>query len=548
LLIAVGFVLLIACANTANLLLARSTARQREIAVRMALGAGRGRLIRQLLTESLALALLGGVAGVVLAYWVKGFLLLVPPWGGDPLKLDLTLNIRVLLFTAGTAIATGLVFGITPAFKATRVETGPALKENSANQTPARRRIAFGKVLVLIQVVVSIVLLVGAGLFLRTLLNLERVDYGFDANKLLLFNVDASLNGYKGDNLTGLYQRISERISSLPGVAEATMSQVPLLTGSETSWGGLKIIGAAEQPDPSAGILVLQGQENFLEAMHIPVLAGRSLSSSDRPGAAAVAVVNEAFVKLGFGDENPLGRSFKFGENSKAVFEVVGIARNARYDSLRGDFPPTIYLQLAQAKAGKAGGYGVTFEVRTAGNPTQLAPAVRATLRDIDSNIAPVDFTTQQRVASDSLANERLFAGFTGALGGLALLLAAIGLYGTLSYQVSQRTGEIGIRMALGAMARRVMIQVMRQTMIVVVAGIVIGVAASLTVTRLISAAMLGLTADPTAPTMLFGVKPGDPITIAITAVVLLAVALAAGYLPARRASRIDPIRALRYE
>jgi predicted permease len=547
LLIAVGLVLLIACANTANLLLARSAARQKEIAVRIALGAGRARLIRQLLTESLTLALLGGAIGVVLAYWAKGLMLLVSPWGGDPLKLDITLNARVLLFTAGTAIATGLVFGIAPAFKATRVETGPALKENSANQTPARR-VALGRVLVLIQVVVSIVLLVGAGLFLRTLLNLERVDYGFDANNLLLFNVDASLNGYKGDNLTGLYQRISERISGLPGVAEATMSQVPLLSGSETSWGGLKIIGAAEQPDASAAILVLQGQENFLEAMHIPVLAGRFLSSSDRPGAAAVAVVNEAFVKLGFGNEDPIGRSFKFGENSKTVFEVVGIAKNARYDSLRGDFPPTIYLQLAQAKDGSNAGYGVTFEVRTAGNPTQLAPAVRAALRDIDSNIAPVDFTTQQRVASDSLANERLFAGFTGALGGLALLLAAIGLYGTLSYQVSQRTSEIGIRMALGAVARRVMIQVMRQTMIVVVVGIVIGVAASLTVTRVISAAMLGLTADPAAPSMLFGVTPGDPLTIALANVVLLAVALVAGYLPARRASRIDPIRALRYE
>jgi len=548
LLIAVGLVLLIACANTANLLLARSAARQKEIAVRIALGAGRGRLIRQLLTESLTLALLGGAAGVVLAYWAKGFLLLVSPWGGDPLKLDLTLNARVLLFTAGTAIGTGLVFGIAPAFRATRVETGPALKENSANQTPVRRRMLFGRALVLIQVVVSIVLLVGAGLFLRTLLKLERVDYGFDAKNLLLFNVDASLNGYKGDNLTGLYQRISERISSLPGVAETTMSRVPLLSGSETSWSGLKIIGASDQPDPSASILVLQGQENFLEAMHIPVLAGRSLSAADRPGAPRVAVVNEAFVKLAFGDENPLGQNFKFGENSKAMFEVVGVARDARYDSLRGDFPPTIYLPLAQAKAGRDAGYGVTFEVRTAGNPTQLAPAVRATLRGIDSNIAPVDFTTQQRVISDSLANERLFAGFTGALGGIALLLAAIGLYGTLSYQVSQRTSEIGIRMALGAAARRVMIQVLQQTTSVVVAGIIVGVAASVTVTRVISAAMLGLTADPDAPTMLFGVTPRDPTTIAFAAVVLLAVALAAGYLPARRASRIDPIRALRYE
>src|SRR5215831_9895504 len=212
LLIAVGLVLLIACANTANLLLARSAARQKEIAVRIALGAGRGRLIRQLLTESLTLALLGGAAGVVLAYWAKGFLLLVSPWGGDPLKLDLTLNARILIFTAGTAIATGLVFGIAPAFRATRVETAPALKDSSAGQTPGRRRLALGRALVLIQVAVSLVLLVGAGLFLRTLHNLERVDYGFDADNLLLFKVDASLNGYRGENLVGLYDRISERI------------------------------------------------------------------------------------------------------------------------------------------------------------------------------------------------------------------------------------------------------------------------------------------------------------------------------------------------
>jgi predicted permease len=325
------------------------------------------------------------------------------------------------------------------------------------------------------------------------------------------------------------------------------MSEVSLLSGSETISSNLKIIGAADQPDSSASIYVLKGKENFLEAMRIPILAGRPLSAADRPGAPRVAVVNEAFARLGFGNENPLGRSFKFGENSKTLFEVVGVARNARYDSLRGDIPPTIYVPLAQAMAATPG-YGVIFEVRTPGNPTQLVPAVRQILHDIDSSIAPVDITTQQRVINDSLSSERLFAGFTAALGGLALLLAAIGLYGTLSYNVSQRTSEIGIRMALGAVAGRVMVQVIRQTMTVVVIGIVIGVAGSVLVTRVISAALLGLSADADAPSMLVGVKPGDPMTIAVAAVVLLAVALAAGYLPARRASRIDPIRALRYE
>jgi predicted permease len=377
--------------------------------------------------------------------------------------------------------------------------------------------------------------------------NLEHVDYGFDADNLLLFNVNPSLNGYKGENLVSLYQRISERISGLPGVTAATISSDALLSGSETTRGSLKIIGAAVQPDEDTGVLVLEVEENFLDAMHIPLLAGRSLSVGDRAGSAVV--VNEAFLRLGFGGENALGRKFKFGEKSKTESEIVGIARNARYDSLRGDMPPIVYQPFSQRiVAGQGGSAGMIFEVRTIGNPAQIVPAVRETLRDIDSNLALVGITTQQRVISESLANERLFAGFTSALGALALLLAAIGLYGTLSYNVSRRTGEVGIRMALGATAGKLMIQIVQQTVFVVVVGIVIGVAGALAATRLISTTMLGLTADPSAPSMLFGVKASDPLTIVLAVVFLLAVSVLSAYLPARRASRIDPIRALRYE
>jgi len=548
LLVVVGLVLLIACANTANLLLARSTARQKEIAVRISLGARRLRLIRQLLTESLTLALLAGLPGLILAFWAKGFLMLVSPWGGSPLKLDLTLNIRVLSFAAAVSIATGVVFGVVPAIRATRVENGAALKESSTNQTSSRSRLSIGKALVLTQVVVSLVLLVAASLFLRTLRNLERVDYGFDPDNLLLFHIDPSLNGYSGQNLADLYDRISSRISALPGAVSASLSRFPLLQGSGTTWDRLTIIGAAVQPDQAAGIMVLEGKENFLDTMHIPILAGRSLSAADRPGTPRVAVVNEAFVKLGFGDQDPLGRSFKFGENSKTEFEVVGVARNARYDSLRGDISPTIYLPFAQRMVATHAGWGMTLEVRTAGSPLALAPAVRTAISDIDSNIALVDVTTQQEVISNSLANERLFAGFTGAIGTFALLMAAIGLYGTVSYNVSRRTSEIGIRMALGARAGRVVLHLVWQTMLVVAVGVVIGLAAALTVTRLISTSMLGLTADPSAPGMLFGVKPGDPLTIALSCFVLLSVAALSAYLPARRASHIEPISALRCE
>jgi predicted permease len=550
LLLVAGLVLVIACANTANLLLARSSARQKEIAVRIALGAGRTRLIRQLLTESVTLALLGAGGGLVLAYWAKGYLMVASPFGGSPVKLDLTLNTRVLLFTAATALFTGIVFGVAPALRATRVETAPVLKDASANQSQGRQKLALGKILIVVQVAISLVLLVGAGLFLRTLRNLERVDCGFDATNLLLFSVNPSLNGYKGESLASVYQQIADRISAIPSVQSTTILQYPFFMGGGWNVTPVRIPGAKIQPPEHAEFYMLPVKENFLDTMRIPVLFGRGLNAADTMNSPMVAVINQAFARLCFPDQDPIGHHCGFGKDKEfSDVEIVGVARDARYDSLRGDPTPVVFFPLAQVVATMdLEGESVTFEVRTAASPMALVPSIRDAVRSIDGNLAIFDVKTQQQQIEGAYANERLFAVFTAALGALALLLAAAGLYGVLSYNVSRRTGEIGIRMALGAAAGRLMAQVMWETMAVVAAGIEIGVALSLAATRVISSTMFGLTFDPAQPSLLFGVSPTDPATIALAALFLFAVALLAAYVPARRASRIDPIRALRYE
>jgi predicted permease len=546
LLILVVLVMLIACANTANLLLARSAARQKEVAIRIALGAGRPRVIRQLLTESVTLAIISGLAGLLLAYWAKGFLMVVSPSGAPPVKLDLTLNVRVLMFSAVTTIATGIIFGVAPAFRATRVDAGPALKDAAASHTPGRHRLALGKTLVLIQVAISLPLLVGAGLFLHTLRNLEQVDYGFDANNLLLFNVNPSLNGYDGAALAHVYGQIADRINTIPGVESTTISRFPLLSGSEWEIDGVKVPGDAVQPPADAPILLLPVKENFLETMRIPLLAGRGLTAQDSANSGKVAVISEAFARLCFKEGDAVGHHIAFPmSKSLSDLEIVGVARNARYDSLRGDPPNVAYLPFVQHIARIE--TGMSFEVRAAGDPAALVPSIRKVVLGIDGSLAISDVKTQQEQIRGSYVNERMFAGFTAALGALALLLAAIGLYGMISYNVSRRTNEIGIRMALGADARKLMLQIMRQAMLLVSAGLVIGAGASLAATRLISSTML-LTADPNRPSLLFGVSPKDPATIALAALFLVLVAILAAYLPGRRASRIDPLLALRYE
>ena len=547
LLIIVGIVLVIACVNVANLMLSRSGARQKEIAIRIALGAGRLRLIRQLLTESMTLALAGGLAGLVFAFWVKGFLIPLFPWGDQSLAVDMSMDFRVLGFTAAASIFTGIVFGIAPALKATRIDPGPSLKESAGSQSAGRSRITLGRALAVVQVALSIVLLIGAGLFVRTLRNLQHVDYGFDAQNVLLFEINPSLNGYRGDNLQNIYQQVAERIDSVPGVKSTTVSLFPLMTGGGWGPGIPNIPGAKKVPDQNATVYLLPVMNNFLQTMGIPLLSGRGFDSSDNANSPKVAIVNEAFVRLALDDGMGLGQHIEFSRTDSArQFEIVGIAKDSIYEDLRSAPQPIIYLPFQQhiSQLDRMGS-GMTYEVKSTGDPTRLVPAIREIVRSIDSKIPILNIRSQERQNEMKLDRERGFATMTGALGLLVLMLAALGLYGVMSYNVTKRTREIGIKMALGAGTRRVLAQVMQETIVVVSIGIVIGIIASVELNRVLASALIGFFSDQS---MLFGVSARDPISLASAAFFLLTVAALAGYLPARRAAKVDPLVALRSE
>jgi predicted permease len=525
----VGLVLLIACANVANLLLARGATRQKEIAVRLAIGASRWRLVRQLLTESVLLALLGGAAGVLFAYWGKDLLLNLRPWGAGELALDLRLDLRVLGFTIAVSLVTGLLFGLAPALRATRVDLTPALKDN-ARSVPGGSHSYLTKSLIVAQVAMSLVLLVGAGLFVRTLRNLQNVDVGFNRENLLLFNVEPGLNGYTNAQIAQLYQRLTERLEATPGVSSATVSLIPLLAGSGRT-STISVQGHTSQPGDEDDAKVNTVGESFFKTTGMPLLLGRSLSFRDDERAPKVSVINQLMARKYFGDENPLGRRFGFGgpENSGQI-EIVGVVRDAKYTDMRSETEPTVYLPYPQSLPRWA-----TFIVRTSGEPSAMIASIRDAVREVDSNLPIFDVKTQTQQADESLMQERMFATLSSFFGVLALLLACVGLYGVMSYGVARRTNEIGIRMALGATGTRVTRMVMRETMLVVGIGVAIGLGAAVATTRLVAA-------------MLFGLAPTDPLTVSFAVLLMIGVAALAGYIPARRAARVDPMIALRYE
>jgi predicted permease len=533
----VGLVLLVACANVANLLLARSSSRQKEIAVRLAMGASRWRLIRQLLTESVLLAGIGGALGILFALWIKDGLLAVSDWGGSGLNaLNTTLDLRVLGFTFGLSMLTGLLFGIAPAWRTTKIDLTPALKDNVRNSSAASRSL-LSKSLIVAQVAMSLLLLVGAGLLLRTLMNLQKVEAGFNQQNLLLFTLDPGLIGYKGERLTALYKQASERIEAVPGVQNVTFSRVPLLAQSMSSR-SVFLPGASTSPDgeiQSENTHIHQVRENFLEAMEIPLLSGRRFSARDDEKAPKVAIVNQMFAKKYFGDEDPVGKRISFDSKKLGEVEIIGLARDTKYSRQRDEIPPTAYLPWLQELRGVT---SVTFEVRTTGNPETAIASMRQAISEVDANLPLNNIKTQVEQAGQTLSQERLFAKLLTLFGLLAQQLASIGLYGVMAYSVSQRTREIGIRMALGAKQGDVLKMVVRQGMVLTVTGIVLGIAGTYILTKYLQS----------LTDMLYGVQATDPLTFAIITILLSVVALIACYIPARRAAQVDPMVALRYE
>jgi predicted permease len=539
-LIVVGLTLLVACANIANLLLARAVTRRQEMAVRLALGAGRFRLVRQLLTESLLLAFAGSALGWLLAWLSRGLLLMWSPGRGSQLDAELHMDWRVFGFTAAVAVLTGLLFGLAPSLRATRVDLNSALKENTRGAKGSLS--VLGKSLVIAQVAVSLVLLIGAGLFIRTLHNLQNVSLGFNAENLLIFNIDPRARGYGADQMAPLYHRVCERIEAIPGVRSATISEHAALSGAGRN-GPAYAEGRATLSRNESNVYQQRVRWNYLQTMEITLLTGRGFTPQDDERAPRVAIINQAMARRFFGGENPLGKRFGFGraENSGQI-EIVGVARDSRYLRPRRDVPSIAYLPFPQFPLGMT-----TFTVRTAGDPTQMTAAIRAAVREVDKDLPLFGVKTQTEQMDQSLAQERFFPKLTGFFGMLALLLASIGLYGVMSYAVAQRRREIGIRMTLGATRENILRRVIGQGMLLAGAGVVIGSAIAFALTRLITSnASYELTRFISG--FLYGVRASDPWTFVTVALLLLLVALLACYLPARRATKVDPMVALRCE
>jgi predicted permease len=517
----VTLVLLIVCANVANLLLSRATSRQKEISVRLSLGATRRRLIRQLLTESVLLSSMGAALGMVVLYWSIHLL----PGARESIPFDW----RVIAFVLLVSVGTGILFGIAPAFRGTGMNVNAALKESGRGVTVSRSLL--GKSLLVFQVAVSLMLLVGAGLFLQTLKNLRHVDVGFNPQNLLLFRVNPGLNRYDQARMATLYKDLLERIAAVPGVRGAGMSQPALLTGSVSSTRICiqgKTCDTSQQADNDINWMVVS--PDFFEVMGIPSVLGRGFTDHDDNAAPKVALINETAARKYFPGENPIGRHIGFSPETAGDNEIVGVVHDTKYNSVRDAVPPTEYVPYRQSRMSSA-----TFEVRTAGAPSAAMAAVRETVRQIDPDLPLTDVSTQIEQVEQRFQQEKLFAQAYALFGGLALLLAAIGLFGLMSYNVSRRTNEIGVRMALGAQPGDVLRLVMRESMILVVLGVVLGVGAALGSSRLIA-------------TQLFGVPPTDLVALASATGILAVVSAFAGYLPARRAARVDPMVALHYE
>jgi predicted permease len=546
----VGIVLLIACANIANLLLARAAARRSEFAMRLALGAGRWRLTRQLLAESIVLGGLGGICGILLARWAMRILVVYMSSGRSPITLDLNPNLRILGFTAAVSIGTGILFGLAPAIRATRIDPWSALKGAGGLLRGGHGGLRPGKLLAVAQVALSLVLLVGAGLFVRSLQKLSGESFGVSRDSVLIVRVEPK--GSDQRNIPGTtarldrtYRALLERVERVPGVRSASLGQ-----------------STPTNPNPGAGgqITLPSGQtirvplamlySKYFATIGLPLVAGREFTTSDlAENSPAVCIVNEAFVRKMYSGENPIGKPCMTSRRPSArdttgpryptppePYQIIGVIKDSRYSNPRGDTQPMIYTTFLQTGTGRG---QMVLHVRVAGDPSLVMPRIRQEILQVDSTLPTFDVHTLAQEMGAALIQEHLIAMLSSLFGGLALLLASVGLYGLLAFSVVQRTGEMGIRMAVGARRMDVVWMIMREALLLVGTGVLIGIPAALAGARLASSQISGL---------LFGVSEIDPLTIATAAMLLVGVAALASYLPARRASHVDPMVALRNE
>jgi predicted permease len=526
----VGLVLLIACANLASLLTARASARQKEIAIRLAIGSSRGRMLQQLLTESVLLSALGGAAGLAFAVLMVKGLLAFLPGTLTGYAIASSPDWRMLGFTFALSLATGVGFGLVPALQSTRPNIAPTLKDQAGNVMGSGAQVTFRKVLVAAQVMLSLLLLIGAGLFTRSLSNLHSVDPGFYTGNLVQFSVNPRSIGYDQPRALAFYRRLDERLRRIPGVRSAAFAQMAVLTGNE--WDNWLTIDSYTRKGEPPDVHMNRVTGSYFETLGIPVLQGRTFTPKDDYGAPKVAIVNATFARKYFGNGLAVGHRFGMGSDpgTPTNIEIVGVVGDTRYEGLRDEIPPEAYLCSYQWSL-----YGKEVYVRTERDPDNAFAAIRAAVREIEPSIPITYMMTLERQLEESLVTERMIAALSAVFGTLATLLAIIGLYGVMAYMVTRRSREIGIRMALGARAGNVVWLVMREVLLLVSAGVLAGVPAALALSRLVRA-------------QLYGVEPSDPRSILLSTLLLAGVALLAGYIPARRAAGYDPVRVLRYE
>jgi predicted permease len=527
----VGLVLLIACANVASLLLTRASARRKEIAVRLALGAGRFRLLRQYLVESVTLSLAGGLGGLLLAYWVGEALIHALPYEEATRTLSPAPDVRVGLFTLTLSVLTGVVFGLVPALRASRAEPGLALKSEAAAVVGGGGHFRLRKGLVVAQVALSLLLLIGAGLFVRSLMNLRALDLGFRADRLLTFTVDPGQNGYDFKRRADVLRRIQEEIAAEPGVASVSAAEVALMTHSNSS-STVRVEGYEPKEGENLNPNFNSVAPGFFPTLGIPLVSGRDFGPTDLLEGPKVAVVNEVFARYFFKNENPVGRRFGLGRQEKGYdFEIVGVVRDGKAATLREEARRFVYLPYMQVE--NVG--GLTFYVRSTLDPDAIGPRARAAVRRVDVGLPVTDMKTMTAQIGESLFVERMVAALSAAFGLLATVLAAIGLYGVMSHAVAMRTREIGLRVALGADRRSVLMLVLREVAVLAAIGVAIGLPGGYGLGRLVESQLFGLTAR-------------DPLTFGVATLALITTAILAGLVPAARAARVDPMTALRYE